>query len=642
MKAAIESTAPDVAVQETGVAAGEAERLASLQRLGLLDTAPTEAFDAVTRLAAAALRVPILLVSLIDENRLWFKSRIGLDVRVTPRHGSFCSYAAWQRQPLLVRDATQDPRFANGPLVIGAQHVRSYLGIPLYTRDRQPVGTLCAMDTQVREFGDVEVTVLTEFAKLAEELLCAKELAAKADSVLICAMEREKLFRDTFELAAAGIVHTSLHGAILRCNQRASSILGYSPAQLRELSFPDITHPEDLSKNISEFKRALAGEIDGYRLEQRLLCKDQHYVWALLSVALKRTASRQTDYGIVVLEDISAQKQAVADSLKANDALQSQVTRALAAAEAQRQTREELRETQETLREAQEAQRQKHDALREAQERQREAQLAQREAEEAQNEAQERQREAQEALRGTQERQHETEGALREMQAELQETQQDLQETQEVLRETQAALREAQAALQTSNAKLTAEGLSDYLTGLSNRRSFSRRSEQAANALRLSRKPFGLILLDLDDLRHINDDYGHDVGDEVLCAVGKILTAQLRNSSDMAARVGGEEFAVLCFGDINEQALHDVAERIRTQIGKEPLATAKGLLRFTGSFGLALSQPDDPDWKTVFGRADAAMHEAKAAGKDRISFGRSTSKSATARLKALNAAPPTA
>jgi len=318
------------------------------------------------------------------------------------------------------------------------------------------------------------------------------------------------------------------------------------------------------------------------------------------------------------------------------------VTRALAAAEAQRQTREELRETQETLREAQEAQRQKHDALREAQERQREAQLAQREAEEAQNEAQERQREAQEALRGTQERQHETEGALREMQAELQETQQDLQETQEVLRETQAALREAQAALQTSNAKLTAEGLSDYLTGLSNRRSFSRRSEQAANALRLSRKPFGLILLDLDDLRHINDDYGHDVGDEVLCAVGKILTAQLRNSSDMAARVGGEEFAVLCFGDINEQALHDVAERIRTQIGKEPLATAKGLLRFTGSFGLALSQPDDPDWKTVFGRADAAMHEAKAAGKDRISFGRSTSKSVTARLKALNAAPPTA
>ena len=85
------------------------------------------------------------------------------------------------------------------------------------------------------------------------------------------------------------------------------------------------------------------------------------------------------------------------------------------------------------------------------------------------------------------------------------------------------------------------------------------------------------------------------------CAPWARFSRQLRNSSDMAARLGGEEFAVLCFGDINEQTLHDVAERIHSQIGKEPLATPKGLLRFTGSFGLALSLPDDPDWKTVYG-----------------------------------------
>jgi len=96
---------------------------------------------------------------------------------------------------------------------------------------------------------------------------------------------------------------------------------------------------------------------------------------------------------------------------------------------------------------------------------------------------------------------------------------------------------------------------------------------------------------------------------------------------------------VLCFGDINEQTLHDVAERIHNQIGKEPLATAKGLLRFTGSFGLTLSLPDDPDWKTVYARADAALRDAKAAGKDRISFGRSQSKNATARLRAISVPP---
>jgi len=202
-------------------------------------------------------------------------------------------------------------------------------------------------------------------------------------------------------------------------------------------------------------------------------------------------------------------------------------------------------------------------------------------------------------------------------------------------RELAAALGEVRAA----NAKLAAESATDSLTVLPNRRTFSRRGEQAAQALRNSKKPYGLILLDLDNLKQINDEYGHEVGDEVLRKLGNILNSQLRNSSDMAARLGGDEFAVLCFGDINEQTLHDVAERIHTQIAKEPLATPKGLLRYAGSFGLALSMSEDPDWKTLYGRADAALREAKAAGKDRISFGRSQSKSATARLRALSVPP---
>ena len=177
---------------------------------------------------------------------------------------------------------------------------------------------------------------------------------------------------------------------------------------------------------------------------------------------------------------------------------------------------------------------------------------------------------------------------------------------------------------------------------LPNRRTFSRRSEQAANALRQSRKPYGLILLDVDNFKHVNEEYGHDVGDDVLRTLGNILSTQLRNSSDMAARLGGDEFAVLCFGDINEQTLHDVAERIHGQIGKAPLATPKGLLRFTGSFGLALSIADDPDWKSVYGRADAALREAKHAGKDRISFGRSHSKKRHRASARLSPRPPAA
>ncbi len=606
MRAAFESA--DAAVQDEGIPADEAERLVSLHRLGLLDTLPSPAFDGVTRLAAAALRVPLLLVSLVDQNRVWYKSRVGLTLRESPRMGSFCAEAILRREPLSVRDASADPRFAKNILVSGPTRIRAYLGIPLFTRDRQPVGTLCALDTEAREFGEVERVVLSEFAKIAEELLASQEVLSKSDGVLQYAMEREKLFRETFEQAAVGILHTSLHGAILRTNQCACSVLGYSATELRELSFRNLTHPDDFAKNVIEFKRALAGDIESYRLEQRLRCKNQSYLWAAVSVTLKRTASRQPDYSIVVIDDLSVQKQAEADALKARDAAEDRLA----------QQSIKLKETADAL---------VSQGARAV------------EAGEALRAAQEELRAAREELRSTQESLHSSQDSLHSSQDSLHSTQESLHSTQQALLDAQALQREAQSALQASNAKLVTETATDALTVLPNRRSFSRRSEQAAQALRNSKKPYGLILLDLDDLKQINDQYGHDVGDEVLRALGNILNSQLRNSSDMAARLGGDEFGILCFGDINEQTLHDVAERIHVQIGKEPLATPKGLLRFAGSFGLALSMPDDPDWKTLYGRADAALREAKAAGKDRISFGRSQSKNATARLRALSAPP---
>jgi diguanylate cyclase (GGDEF)-like protein/PAS domain S-box-containing protein len=627
MRAAFESA--DAAVQDEGIPADEAERLVSLHRLGLLDTQPSAAFDGVTRLAAAALRVPLLLVALVDQNRVWYKSRVGLTLRESPRMGSFCAQAILQREPLSVRDASTDPRFAKNILVSGPTRIRAYLGIPLFTRDRQPVGTLCALDTEAREFGEVERVVLSEFAKIAEELLASQEVLSKSDGVLQYAMEREKLFRETFEQAAVGIVHTSLHGAILRTNQRACSVLGYSATELRELSFRNITHPDDFAKNVIEFKRALSGEIESYRLEQRLRCKNQSYLWAAVSVTLKRTASRQADYSIVVIDDLSVQKQAEADALQARNAAEDRLA----------QQSIKLKETADALVTQGARAVEAGEALREAQTRLQDTRGLLEESARARSESQTSLKVTQQTLADTQATLRSTQESLHSSQEALQSTQEALHSTQQALLDAQALQREAQSALQASNAKLATETATDALTVLPNRRSFSRRSEQAAQALRSSKKPYGLILLDLDDLKQINDQYGHDVGDEVLRSLGNILNSQLRNSSDMAARLGGDEFGVLCFGDINEQTLHDVAERIHIQIGKEPLATPKGLLRFAGSFGLALSMPEDPDWKTLYGRADAALREAKAAGKDRISFGRSQSKNATARLRALSAPP---
>src|SRR5271156_5575861 len=97
----------------------ESQRLAALCNLGLLDSAPSESFDRVTRIAAELLFVPIVLVSLVDANRQWFKSKVGIATAEILRDISFCAHAVFSRQPLIIPDATKDARFAANPLVTG-------------------------------------------------------------------------------------------------------------------------------------------------------------------------------------------------------------------------------------------------------------------------------------------------------------------------------------------------------------------------------------------------------------------------------------------------------------------------------------------------------------------------------------------
>ena len=120
----------------------EAERLALLHALALLDSPPEPALDRITRLAARLLNVPIALVSLIDRDRQWFKSRVGLDATETPRDQAFCAHAILQTAPLVVGDATQDPRFLDNPLVTDAPGIRFYAGVPIRTSGGVALGTL--------------------------------------------------------------------------------------------------------------------------------------------------------------------------------------------------------------------------------------------------------------------------------------------------------------------------------------------------------------------------------------------------------------------------------------------------------------------------------------------------------------------
>lgn len=153
------------------VPANERERLQTLRDLDLLDTPPEERFDRITRIARQLFSVPIALVSLVDDNRQWFKSRQGLDATETPRDISFCGHAIIDRDPLIVTDALNDARFADNPLVCDAPNIRFYAGCPISAPNGQRIGTLCLIDEQPREFNDEQQARLRELAMMVEDEL---------------------------------------------------------------------------------------------------------------------------------------------------------------------------------------------------------------------------------------------------------------------------------------------------------------------------------------------------------------------------------------------------------------------------------------------------------------------------------------
>ena len=128
----------------------ERERIKALQRFELLDTPAEPAFDQIARLTAKLLKAPVALVSLIDEDRQWFKAKVGVTVCETSREISFCGHAIDQGEIFVIEDATLDPRFHDNPLVTGDPHIRFYAGAPLRTREGLVLGTLCVLDSRPR------------------------------------------------------------------------------------------------------------------------------------------------------------------------------------------------------------------------------------------------------------------------------------------------------------------------------------------------------------------------------------------------------------------------------------------------------------------------------------------------------------
>jgi GAF domain-containing protein len=146
--------------------AADAARVAALQKYAILDTEPEQAFEDLTLLASYICKTPIAAISLVDEDRQWFKARIGLGVSQTPRDIAFCSTAIQQSDVMIVPDTFQDERFRDNPLVVSDPYIRFYAGAPLINEEGYALGTLCVVDRAPREFGPDQKEALQALSRL--------------------------------------------------------------------------------------------------------------------------------------------------------------------------------------------------------------------------------------------------------------------------------------------------------------------------------------------------------------------------------------------------------------------------------------------------------------------------------------------
>lgn len=183
----------------------EKERLAALENLDLLNSPRDEGFDRIVRLIQQIFTVEIGLVSLIDGHRQWYQACSGLGADEMPREDTFCRYVLADERPMVVQDATKDPRFSAHPAVTGPEHIRFYAGVPLVTKDGHVIGTVCAIDRTPRSFGRKDLAILQELSGAAMDRIELMQTAA-TDS-LTDALTRRAFKRESEQLIAAALRH---------------------------------------------------------------------------------------------------------------------------------------------------------------------------------------------------------------------------------------------------------------------------------------------------------------------------------------------------------------------------------------------------------------------------------------------------
>lgn len=265
----------------------EVERLQALHESGLLGEDTPHNLDRFTRLAQALFGCKISLVSLVDENRQWFRSRQGITVKETSRDISFCAHAVFNDHLLYVPDASLDKRFADNPMVTGEPAIRLYAGVPLHSPDGYALGTLCVIDDIPRDLNQLQLTLLQDLAYLAEAEIARSIYAKQAEK-----LQKDKIGIEQERQRLAAFIESSRlatwqwdikSGAVI-FNPRWAQMVGYDLAELMPANVDiwlKLLHPADKQRAQSLLQRHFAGETPFFEMECRLRHREGHWVWIL-------------------------------------------------------------------------------------------------------------------------------------------------------------------------------------------------------------------------------------------------------------------------------------------------------------------------------------------------------------------------
>lgn len=621
----------------------EQARVTALRALAVLDTPREDRFDRYTRLAAAALDAPIALVSLVDSDRQWFKSCVGLGVSETPRSLAFCSHAVALDDLLVVRDTLLDERFADHPMVVGEPHVRFYAGQPVHSLDGQPLGTLCILDTRVRDLAPAERRMLRDLAQMVQEelnrhvLVEARDAAQHALRELNVQLEGRVLER-TRELHAQNAALEDEMARRAAAEQAALQKQALLDAVLESVDVGVVAC--NAEGRLTLFNRAAREQV-GADIDATLGADDwpAHYglydagADALLQadqLPLVRAlrGEKVSDMPLTVVPQGAAPRRLLASGR----ALQGVDGEPLGAVVALKDVTE-LADSRARVVESEEWLRTIADNVpaliayidtslryRFANERYREwigvksqDMIGKTVAEAMGEDFYAPRREAlARCLRGY--------GSHLEIEEHRRGRTRVISSTylphmrDGVVQGIYVMSTDATSAREYER-QLHALAHSDHLTGLPNRRSFEERLAQAIARSRRSAMPLALVYLDVDHFKQVNDTLGHAVGDAVLREFGRRLSATVR-TTDTVARLAGDEFVVVLEQVGSPLECDRIANKLLDAI-RPPFEVEGHTLWITSSMGIAWCPR--PEQGSMAQAADQALYHSKHAGRNTAS-----------------------